>query len=236
MVLGCIMSSLLQVSGLCKSYRMGNDTVQVLKVIDLEIAPGSTTALVGASGAGKSTLLHILGALDRPSSGVVVYKGQDLFSKADRELADFRSQNIGFVFQFHHLLPEFTALENVMMPALIARRESRQADQYARTLLEEVGLGHRLQHRPGELSGGEQQRVAIARALVMEPELLLADEPTGNLDARTSGAIHDLLSRIQKQTGVSMVVVTHNERIAAGMERVVHMLDGLVHPCAMEEM
>jgi lipoprotein-releasing system ATP-binding protein len=192
--------------------------------------------LVGASGAGKSTLLHILGALDRPSSGVVVYKGQDLFSKADRELADFRSQNIGFVFQFHHLLPEFTALENVMMPALIARRESRQADQYARTLLEEVGLGHRLQHRPGELSGGEQQRVAIARALVMEPELLLADEPTGNLDARTSGAIHDLLSRIQKQTGVSMVVVTHNERIAAGMERVVHMLDGLVHPCAMEEM
>jgi len=230
------MSSLLQVSGLCKSYRMGNDTVQVLKGIDLEIAPGSTTALVGASGAGKSTLLHILGALDRPSSGVVVYKGQDLFSKADRELADFRSQNIGFVFQFHHLLPEFTALENVMMPALIARRESRQADQYARTLLEEVGLGHRLQHRPGELSGGEQQRVAIARALVMEPELLLADEPTGNLDARTSGAIHDLLSRIQKQTGVSMVVVTHNERIAAGMERVVHMLDGLVHPCAMEEM
>jgi len=230
------MSNLLQVSGLCKSYRMGNDTVQVLKGIDLEIAPGSTTALVGASGAGKSTLLHILGALDRPSSGVVVYKGQDLFSKPDRELADFRSQNIGFVFQFHHLLPEFTALENVMMPALIARRESRQADQYARTLLEEVGLGHRLQHRPGELSGGEQQRVAIARALVMEPELLLADEPTGNLDARTSGAIHDLLSRIQKQTGVSMVVVTHNERIAAGMERVVHMLDGLVHPCAMEEM
>ncbi len=230
------MSSLLQVSGLCKSYRMGNDTVQVLKGIDLEIAPGSTTALVGASGAGKSTLLHILGALDRPNSGAIVYKGHDLFSKTDRELADFRSQNVGFVFQFHHLLPEFTALENVMMPALIARRESRQADQYARTLLEEVGLGHRLQHRPGELSGGEQQRVAIARALVMEPELLLADEPTGNLDARTSGAIHDLLSRIQKQTGVSMVVVTHNERIAAGMERVVHMLDGLVHPCALEEM
>ena len=190
---------------------------------------------IGASGAGKSTLLHILGALDRPSSGRVTYRGQDLFAQSDRELADFRSSTIGFVFQFHHLLPEFTALENVMMPALIARKERRQAEQAARALLAEVGLEHRLLHRPGELSGGEQQRVAIARALVMEPELLLADEPTGNLDARTSETIHELLIKVQKQTGISMVVVTHNERIAARMERVVRLQDGLILPCTMEE-
>lgn len=229
------MSSLLTVKGLCKDYRMGADTVQVLKGIDLEIAQGTTTALVGASGAGKSTLLHILGALDRPSSGLVAYKEQDLFSRSNRELADFRSHTIGFVFQFHHLLPEFTALENVMMPALIARKERRQAEQAARVLLCEVGLEHRLQHRPGELSGGEQQRVAIARALVMEPELLLADEPTGNLDARTSEAIYELLVKIQKQTGVSMIVVTHNEGIAARMERAVRLVDGLILPSTMED-
>ncbi|MDD2501108.1 MAG: ABC transporter ATP-binding protein [Geobacter sp.] len=229
------MSNLLEVSGLCKDYRMGADTVQVLRGIDLEISSGTTTALVGASGAGKSTLLHILGALDRPSSGRVTYKGQDLFARSDRELADFRSCSIGFVFQFHHLLPEFTALENVMLPALIARKDRRQAEQQARALLTEVGLGHRLNHRPGELSGGEQQRVAIARALVLEPELLLADEPTGNLDAKTSETIYELLVKIQKQTGVSMIVVTHNEGIAARMERVVRLLDGLILPCTMEE-
>lgn len=230
------MSSLLEVTGLCKDYRMGSDTVQVLKGIDLDISAGTTTALVGASGAGKSTLLHILGALDRPSSGAVTYKGQALFTRSDRELADFRSHTIGFVFQFHHLLPEFTALENVMMPALIARKESNLANKQARMLLTEVGLEHRLNHRPGELSGGEQQRVAIARALVMEPELLLADEPTGNLDAKTSEAIYELLVKIQKQTGISMVVVTHNERIAARMERVVRLLDGLILPCTTEDM
>ena len=229
------MSNLLTVKGLCKNYRMGADTVQVLKGIDLEVAQATTTALVGASGAGKSTLLHILGALDRPSSGLVTYKGQPLFSKSDRELADFRSRTIGFVFQFHHLLPEFTALENVMMPALIARTERRQAELTARALLGEVGLEHRLLHRPGELSGGEQQRVAIARALVMEPELLLADEPTGNLDTRTSEAIYELLVKIQKQTGVSMIVVTHNEGIAARMERVVRLFDGLILPCTTED-
>ena len=229
------MSSLLEVTGLCKDYRMGADTVQVLKGIDLEISSGTTTALVGASGAGKSTLLHILGALDRPSSGRVIYKGQDLFARSDRELADFRNGTIGFVFQFHHLLPEFTALENVMMPALIARKERRQAEQQARAILGDVGLEHRLLHRPGELSGGEQQRVAIARALILEPELLLADEPTGNLDAKTSEAIYELLVKIQKQTGISMVIVTHNERIAARMERVVRLLDGLILPCTTEE-
>jgi lipoprotein-releasing system ATP-binding protein len=230
------MSNLLEITGLCKSYRMGAETVEVLKGIDLAIEAATTTALVGASGAGKSTLLHILGALDRPNSGTVLYEGQGLFSKSDRELADFRSTTIGFVFQFHHLLPEFTALENVLMPALIARRSYRPSDQRARMLMDEVGLTHRLHHRPGELSGGEQQRVAIARALVMEPKLLLADEPTGNLDARTSEAIHLSLSRIQKQLGVSMVIVTHNERIAAGMERVVRLADGLVQCCVTEEM
>ena len=229
------MSSLLEVIGLCKDYRMGAETVQVLKGIDLAIPPGTTTALVGASGAGKSTLLHILGALDRPSSGRVTYKGQDLFARSDRELADFRSSTIGFVFQFHHLLPEFTALENVMMPALIARKERRQAEQQARAILGNVGLEHRLLHRPGELSGGEQQRVAIARALILEPELLLADEPTGNLDAKTSEAIYELLMKIQTQTGISMVIVTHNERIAARMERMVRLLDGLILPCTTEE-
>lgn len=230
------MSKLLEIKGLCKHYLMGADTVQVLKGIDLYIDAATTTALVGASGAGKSTLLHILGALDRPSSGAVLYNGKDLFDKSDRELADFRSASIGFVFQFHHLLPEFTALENVMMPALIARKDRGASDSRARMLLNEVGLAHRLNHRPGELSGGEQQRVAIARALVMEPTLLLADEPTGNLDARTSEAIYESLSRIQKQLGVSMVIVTHNERIAAGMERIVRLADGLVQFCATEEM
>lgn len=229
------MSSLLRVQGLCKSYRMGRVAVEVLKGIDLEIAPGTTTALVGASGAGKSTLLQILGGLDRPTSGTVTYDNVDLFRKSDRELADFRSRSVGFVFQFHHLLPEFTALENVMMPALIARRAARQVEERAHMLLDEVGLSPRLQHRPGELSGGEQQRVAIARALIMEPALLLADEPTGNLDAKTSEAIHDLLARIQQRTGVSMVVVTHNERIAAGMERIVRLADGLIHTDTLEE-
>ncbi len=229
------MSSLVQVQGLCKSYRMGRVAVEVLRGIDLEIAPGTTTALVGASGAGKSTLLHILGGLDRPTGGSVTYAGAELFRKSDRELADFRSRSIGFVFQFHHLLPEFTALENVMMPALIARRPHRQVEERAHMLLDEVGLGQRLLHRPGELSGGEQQRVAIARALIMEPALLLADEPTGNLDAKTSEAIHDLLTRIQQRTGVSMVVVTHNERIAAGMERIVRLADGLIHTDTLEE-
>ena len=230
------MNSLLEVTGLRKDYRMGADTVQVLKGIDLSVQPATTTALVGASGAGKSTLLQILGALDRPTAGSVSYKGSDLFKKSDRDLADFRNNTIGFVFQFHHLLPEFTALENVTMPALIARSNKVKAEQHARTLLAEVGLEHRLSHRPGELSGGEQQRVAIARALVMQPELLLADEPTGNLDAKTSESIHELLMNIQHQTGISMIVVTHNERIAAGMGRIIRLADGLISTHATEAM
>jgi len=226
--------NLLEIQRLCKRYRTGPNTVEVLRGISLEIAEGATTALVGASGAGKSTLLHILGALDRPSEGTVLFRGSDLFKRSDRELADFRSRSIGFVFQFHHLLPEFSALENVMMPALIARRNRKEAEQKAAELLEELGLGQRLTHRPGELSGGEQQRVAIARALVMEPELLLADEPTGNLDMKTSDAIHVSLARLQQKTGITMVIVTHNERLAAGMEQVVRLADGLIHTCPSE--
>lgn len=230
------MSSLLSVSQLCKRYIMGSATVEVLQGIDLDIMAGTTTALVGASGAGKSTLLHILGALDRPSSGSVRYRNDELFSRSDQDLADFRNRSIGFVFQFHHLLPEFTALENVMMPALIARQSRRNAGERAAQLLEQVGLSHRLTHRPGELSGGEQQRVAIARALVLGPELLLADEPTGNLDMKTSDAIHELLGRLQQETGITLVIVTHNERLAAGMERVVRLVDGTIDYATPEGM
>ncbi len=228
------MSSLISIAGLWKRYAMGDATVEVLRGIDLEIAVGTTTALVGASGAGKSTLLHILGALDRPSSGSVRYRGDELFAHSDQELADFRNRSIGFVFQFHHLLAEFTALENVMLPALIARQSRKAAEKRAALLLDQVGLSHRLPHRPGELSGGEQQRVAIARALMLEPELLLADEPTGNLDMKTSEAIHELLARLQQEIGITLVIVTHNEHLAAGMERTVRLVDGKIDYVAQE--
>ncbi len=220
------MGKLLEVRNLCKTYRTGPNTVEVLKGVNLDLEAGSTVALVGASGAGKSTLLQLVGALDRPSSGTVSFGGVDIFSKNDRELALFRNKSIGFVFQFHHLLPEFTALENVMMPALIARRPREEARTIAAGLLSDVGLGHRLTHRPGELSGGEQQRVAIARALALSPALLLADEPTGNLDMKTSEDIHGVLAELQRSRGLTLVVVTHNERLAAAMGRVVRLTDG----------
>lgn len=220
------MSSLLEVRGLCKTYHTGPNRVEVLAGIDLDLEQGTTVALVGASGAGKSTLLHLLGALDRPSDGTILYQGADIFRKSDRELALFRNRSIGFVFQFHHLLPEFTALENVMMPALIARVPKSRARATAEELLADVGLAHRLNHRPGELSGGEQQRVAIARALALSPELLLADEPTGNLDMKTSEGVHALLADLQQQKGLTLVIVTHNERLASAMGRVVRLVDG----------
>ena len=220
------MSNLLEVRGLCKTYRSGSNRVEVLKGIDLELIQGTTVALVGASGAGKSTLLHLLGALDRPTDGTVLYRGENLFSKNDRDLAVFRNKCIGFVFQFHHLLPEFTALENVMMPALIARVARDKATATAEELLADVGLAHRLTHRPGELSGGEQQRVAIARALALSPEILLADEPTGNLDMKTSEGVHAVLAELQRKKGLTLVVVTHNERLASDMGRVIRLADG----------
>jgi lipoprotein-releasing system ATP-binding protein len=222
------MNNLLEVRGLCKTYGSGSNRLDVLIGIDLDLQPGSTTALVGASGAGKSTLMHLLGALDRPTSGAVSFNGENIFNKNDRQLADFRNRSIGFVFQFHHLLPEFTALENVMLPALIGRMPRQEAQKKAEGLLEDVGLGQRMTHRPGELSGGEQQRVAIARALSLDPELLLADEPTGNLDMKTSDGIHAMLARLQAQKGLTLVIVTHNERLAAAMGTTIHLLDGRI--------
>ena len=221
-------SNLLEIRDLRKTYDSGPNRLEVLKGIDLDLAAGTTTALVGASGAGKSTLLHLLGALDRPTSGTVCFQGENIFNKSDRQLADFRNRSIGFVFQFHHLLPEFTALENVMMPALIGRIPRQKALETARALLDDVGLGQRMTHRPGELSGGEQQRVAIARALALEPTLLLADEPTGNLDMKTSGGIHAMLTELQQKRGLTLVIVTHNEQLAAAMGSTIHLLDGRV--------
>jgi lipoprotein-releasing system ATP-binding protein len=220
------MSNILEVCGLCKTYEIGKNRVEVLSGIDVTLEAATTTALVGASGAGKSTLLHLLGALDRPSSGTVVFRSDDIFAKNDHDLATFRNRSIGFVFQFHHLLSEFTALENVMMPALIARVPKAEARTMAEELLDDVGLTHRLMHRPGELSGGEQQRVAIARALVMSPALLLADEPTGNLDMKTSEGVHAVLSDLQQKKGLTLVVVTHNEHLAAAMSRTIRLVDG----------
>jgi lipoprotein-releasing system ATP-binding protein len=204
--------------------------VEILKGLDLEVAQGETVAILGASGVGKSTLLHMVGALDRPSAGRVLVAGQDIFQLDERSLAAFRNRNIGFVFQFHHLLPEFSALENVMMPALIARRDRKDARERARALLAEVELSHREEHRVSELSGGEAQRVAVARALVLEPSLLLADEPTGNLDERTGGKVHDLMLRLNAELGLTTLVVTHNERLAAGLKRRLRLVDGKAYP------
>ncbi len=222
------MSNLLEVRGLSKSYGSGANSLKVLSGIDLDLAAGTTTALVGASGAGKSTLMHLLGALDRPTAGSVSFRGENIFKKNERQLAAFRNRSIGFVFQFHHLLPEFTALENVMIPALIARVPRATAMAMAASLLQDVGLGERMTHRPGELSGGEQQRVAIARALALEPELLLADEPTGNLDMKTSDSIHAMLAELQSKKKLTLVIVTHNERLAAAMGTTIHLLDGKI--------
>lgn len=222
------MAKILEMVGLHKSYGSGEGKVDVLKGIDLTIDAGATLALVGASGAGKSTLLHILGTLDRPTSGTVLFNGEDVFRQGDNALAQFRNRTIGFVFQFHHLLPEFSALENTMMPLLISGMKRREAEPAASKLLDAVGLSHRVTHKPGELSGGEQQRVAIARSLVLSPQLLLADEPTGNLDMKTSDGIHDLLMEINGRTGVTIIVVTHNERLASRLGTTVHLVDGKI--------
>lgn len=222
------MSNLLEVKNLYKSYGEAAAKVEVLKGIDLCVESGDTIALVGPSGAGKSTLLHIMGTIDHPTSGEVLFDGEPVFTLGDQPLAYFRNRSIGFVFQFHHLLPEFTALENVMMPLLIGGEKRSKVEGRARELLHDVGLAHRVTHRPGELSGGEQQRVAIARALVRQPRLLLADEPTGNLDMKTSHEVHELLYSIQRSTGITLVIVTHNEQLAAGMNRTIRVVDGRI--------
>ena len=221
-------SAFIHIKQLVKSYEGPRETVRVLKGLDLEVARGESVAVVGASGVGKSTLLHLVGTLDRPDSGQVLVGGKDLFNLAERELAAFRNRHIGFVFQFHHLLPEFSALENVMMPALIARMDRRQARERAARLLEQVGLAGREGHRPAELSGGEQQRVAVARALVMGPELLLADEPTGNLDEETGQRVQELFLRLKQEMGLTTLVATHNEKLAAALDRRVRLVGGRV--------
>lgn len=198
----------------------------VLRDVDLCLEAGDMVAIVGASGVGKSTLLHVLGTLDLPTSGSILFNGEEITRMGPSRLADFRNREIGFVFQFHHLLPEFTALENVMMPALIQRIARDVAARRARDILGRVGLSHRLTHKPSELSGGEQQRVALARAMVLQPSLLLADEPTGNLDKRTGQEIHDLFLELNRERGSTLLVVTHNPDLAAMMPRCLCMLDG----------
>jgi len=218
--------ALIEVQHLFKTFGNGAKRVDVLKGIDLVIRPKETAALVGASGVGKTTLLHILGTLDRPTSGKVLYEGKDVFAMGEETLALFRNRQIGFVFQFHHLLPEFSALENTMMPCLIQGISKKEAASRAEAILTLVGLRERLSHRPGELSGGEQQRVAMARAMVLEPRVLLADEPTGNLDTKTGQAVFDLLQEINRVKGVTLIIVTHNVKLAAQLSRQIQLVDG----------
>ena len=217
---------LLEVDDLKKSFEKEGRTIHVLSGVSLVLRAGESVSIMGRSGAGKTTLLQILGTLDRPTSGTLQFGGRDVFAGSDRALSRFRGEEIGFVFQFHHLLPEFSTLENAAMPAIIGRVPRREALERAEALLERVGLGHRLTHRPGELSGGEQQRVALARAMVMRPSLLLADEPTGNLDEETGSHVFELFREMTDELGAAVVVVTHNPQLAAAMDRRMEMVDG----------
>lgn len=219
---------IIRVEGLHKHYHLGKTELRVLKDINIKIKTGEMVGIVGTSGAGKSTLLHLLGALDKPTYGKIYYSDLELSELNDEDLAKFRNERIGFVFQFHHLLPEFTALENVMLPALIRRLPSQEALERGQEMLREVGLEERYYHRPGELSGGEQQRVALARALVNEPQVVLADEPTGNLDSQTSQEIHKLLKRLNQLRKQTFIIVTHNERLTAHLDRVIRIEDGRI--------
>lgn len=218
----------ISVKGVHKSYKKAASAITVLNGIDVDIRAGETVAVLGASGAGKSTLLNILGALDAPTKGEVFYKGRPFSSMNDGELALFRNRTIGFVFQFHHLLSEFTALENAMLPSLIGGVDFKEAKRRASTLLDEVGLGARLDHKPGELSGGEQQRVAIVRAIAQSPEIILADEPTGNLDTKTGEEVFELLLRLNRDKNIAIVAVTHNEALAKRLSRRLRMVDGKI--------
>jgi len=217
---------LVTVKNVTKTFEHEGRSLEVLKGIDLEIGSGEMVTIVGPSGAGKSTLLHLIGTLDLPTEGQILYGGRDVTRLGSSDLAEFRNRSIGFVFQFHHLLPEFTALENVMMPGLI--QGGRRLEDRARELLGEVGLSERLTHRPGELSGGEQQRVALARALLMEPKLVLADEPTGNLDSQTSDSVQSLIFDLNRRHGITFLIVTHSRDFAAMMPRQVSMKDGRI--------
>jgi lipoprotein-releasing system ATP-binding protein len=213
-----------------KSYEVGTTRLPVLKGLDVSLEKGEMVAVVGASGVGKSTLLHVLGGLDAADSGTVRIGDTDLTTLNDAEVVAFRNRNVGFVFQFHHLLPEFTAVENAEMPMRIARRPHAEGRRRAEELLRRVGLGERLDHRPGMMSGGEQQRVAIARALIMDPAILLADEPTGDLDEHTADTLHALLREMHKERGLTSLIATHNPRLAAACDRILRLADGRLAP------
>ena len=223
------MQKFIEVQNLNKTFYSPGGELNILKDISFDVHKGEMAALVGPSGVGKSTLLHILGTLDRPTSGKVFYKGEDIFELKDDALAGFRSRSVGFVFQFHHLLPEFNAVENTAMPSLIAGTKHSDALKKAERILGDVGLSDRLLHKPGELSGGEQQRVAIARALMLGPDIVLADEPTGNLDTRTGEDVFALLSDLNNR-GITFIIVTHNDSLATKCSRIISMKDGRVDP------
>lgn len=220
--------SIIVARNLYKDYSLGRTTVSVLKGIDFGADEGQIVAIVGPSGVGKSTLLHILGTLDRPTEGSVEINQTNVFDYDEKELAEFRNKTIGFVFQFHHLLPEFSALENVMMPKLIAGQSDNNVEGRAKYLLGEVGLGNRLSHRPGELSGGELQRVAVARALMNDPKIVLADEPSGNLDQATSSSLHELLWGLSRKYKKTFIIVTHNRDLAENADKIVELFDGRI--------
>ena len=224
------MSDLILVKGLARSYRSGDRTINVLRGLDLAVGRGEMIAVVGESGAGKSTLLHLLGALDRPDGGSYLFEGTEVLGRSTEALASFRNTRIGFVFQFHHLLPEFSALENTMIAGLIGRMASAAARQKALGLLDDLGVAERAGHLPSQMSGGEQQRVAIARALMTAGSLLLADEPTGNLDAGTAARVFEVLRRVQRARGVSVVMATHNERLARECDRMLLLREGILVP------
>ena len=220
------MANLIEAIQVQKSFKTEAGELNILRGINLTIAEGEMLGIIGASGAGKSTLLHILGALDKPSSGKVLFQGKDVFSMDDGLLAEFRNSSIGFVFQFHHLLPEFNSIENVMLPGLISNRPYGETEKRAKQILEELGLSKRLKHRPGELSGGEQQRVAVARALLQNPKIVLADEPTGNLDTSTGNSLFDLFIELNRKNRTTFVIVTHNKTLSDNCHRVLEMADG----------
>ena len=224
------MNSLLSVRGLFKSFHEGGEEIHVLRGVNLELRAGERVAVVGESGVGKSTLLHILGTLDRPTQGQILYLGQEIPLGDETALSQFRNRAIGFVFQFHYLLPDFSALENVMFPALIQGMEAEMAKAKAERLLEMVGLKDRISHRPGKLSGGEQQRVAVARAVVLEPKLILADEPTGSLDFRIGEEVQELLFKLNAENGAALVVATHNREFAAKIGKQVELRAGQLFP------
>ncbi|MEE3328212.1 MAG: ABC transporter ATP-binding protein [Myxococcota bacterium] len=217
---------LIEARGLVKRFGEGEVAIEVLRSVDLVLEEGARVAVVGQSGVGKSTLLHILGTLDRPTAGEVKFRGEDIFGRTSDELANLRNRFLGFVFQFHHLLPEFSAIENVMMPGLLQDRPREEMRERARAILSEVGLNHRLEHAVGKLSGGERQRVAVARALVLDPAVVFADEPTGNLDPSTGDQVADLLLEMNRQHGTTLVVVTHSARMAEKMGRTLVLNDG----------